>query len=61
MLNFMLGFASGLYVGTFNHKTCRPCLERVSDCFKKEFDRMTESTESTESTDKNDKNDKKSD
>ena len=42
MLNFMLGFASGLYVGTFNHKTCRPCLERVSDGFKKEFDRMTD-------------------
>jgi len=55
MLNFMLGFASGLYVGTFNHKTCRPCLERVSDCFKKEFDRMTESYN------KNDKDDKKSD
>jgi hypothetical protein len=42
MLNFILGFASGLYVGTYNHKTCRPCLERISDCFKKEFDRMTD-------------------
>jgi|TARA_B110000967_G_scaffold19640_1_gene18316 hypothetical protein len=57
----MLGFASGLYVGTFNHKTCRPCLERVSDCFKKEFDRMTESYNKDDKDDKNDKDDKKSD
>ena len=58
MLNFILGFASGLYVGTYNHKTCRPCLERISDCFKKEFDRMTDSDGKKDKKDKNDKNDK---
>lgn len=43
MLNFILGFVGGVYVGTYNHQTCKPCLERITNCFKKEYDRFIES------------------
>lgn len=57
MFNFILGFVSGVYIGTFNHQTCKPCLDRFTDCFKKEFDRMT--TSDDKSDNKDDKSDKK--
>mgnify|MGYP000162005229 FL=1 len=53
MFNFILGFVSGVYIGTFNHQTCKPCLDRFTDCFKKEFNRMT--TSDDKSDDKDDK------
>jgi hypothetical protein len=53
MFNFILGFISGVYVGTYNHSTCRPCLERFTDCFKKEFDRITTNLDNKTSEDNN--------
>ena len=37
MFNFILGFMSGIYLGTYHTTTCKPILERLSDCVKKEF------------------------
>ena len=37
MFNFILGFMSGVYLGTYHNDTCRPIMNRLVDCLKKEF------------------------
>jgi hypothetical protein len=38
MLNFILGFMSGVYLGTYHNETCKPVMNRIIDCMKKEYD-----------------------
>tara|TARA_Y100000591_G_scaffold271775_1_gene247052 strand:- start:11058 stop:11231 length:174 start_codon:yes stop_codon:yes gene_type:complete len=37
MFNFILGFMSGIYLGTYHNDTCKPIMNRLVDCLKKEF------------------------
>jgi len=46
MLNFMLGFMSGIYLGTYHNETCLPIMNRLTDCLKNEFNRKLNDFES---------------
>ena len=46
MFNFILGFMGGIYLGTYHTTTCKPILERLSDCVKKEFNSKLNELES---------------
>ena len=37
MFNFILGFAGGIYLGTYHNDVCKPIMDRLCDCMKKEF------------------------
>ena len=38
----MLGFSSGLYIGTYYSDYCKPYLDRLLDCLKKEINKSKE-------------------
>ena len=57
MFNFILGFVGGIYLGTYHNSTCKPIMDRLSDCVKNEFNRKLNEIESKETNDK-DTNDK---
>lgn len=46
MFNFILGFMSGIYLGTYHNDTCRPIMNRLTDCLKNEFNRKLNDLES---------------
>ena len=56
MWNFMLGFMSGIYLGTYHNQTCLPIMNRLSDCLKNEFNRKLNEIESKNSNDDDSKN-----
>lgn len=45
MFNFILGFASGIYIGTYHNETCKPIMNRLFDCMKKEFNKSLNNLE----------------
>ena len=45
MFNFILGFVSGMYLGTYHNDTCKPIMNRLTDCLKKEFNRSLNNLE----------------
>ena len=47
----MLGFMSGIYLGTYHNETCLPIMNRLSDCLKNEFNRKLNDLESKNSND----------
>ena len=51
MFNFILGFMSGIYLGTYHNDTCRPIMNRLTDCLKNEFNRKLNELESKNSND----------
>ena len=51
MFNFILGFMSGIYLGTYHNDTCRPIMNRLTDCLKNEFNRKLNDLESKNSDD----------
>lgn len=55
MLNFILGFASGIYIGTYHNETCKPIMNRLLDCMKKEFNKSLNDLEEHSSKEDNPK------
>lgn len=53
MLNFILGFASGIYIGTYHNETCKPIMNRLLDCMKKEFNKSLNDLEEHSSKEDN--------
>ena len=53
MLNFILGFASGIYIGTYHKETCKPIMNRLLDCMKKEFNKSLNDLEEHSSKEDN--------
>jgi len=47
----MLGFSGGLYIGTYYSDYCKPYLDRVLACLKKELHKNIENNKDNENKD----------
>lgn len=59
MFNFILGFVSGIYLGTYHNETCKPIVDRLTECLKKEFNTRLNNLEEQSNKDKKDEKDNK--
>ena len=48
MFSFIFGFSGGLYIGTYYSEFCKPYLNRVLDCLKKELNKNTKNINDNE-------------